>query len=49
MDMNDRALRDIVIGLGGTGNGMPRRGRLQHHRRQRSDGHPLLGHRIMRT
>ncbi len=24
MDMNDRALRDIVIGLGGTGNGMPR-------------------------
>ncbi len=24
MDMNDRALRDIVIGLGGTGNGIPR-------------------------
>ena len=24
MDMNDRALRSIVIGLGGTGNGMPR-------------------------
>ena len=24
MDMNDRALRDIVIGLGGPGNGMPR-------------------------
>lgn len=24
MDMNDRALRDIVIGLGGTGNSMPR-------------------------
>ncbi|MBL7965210.1 MAG: formate--tetrahydrofolate ligase [Flavobacteriales bacterium] len=24
MDMNDRALRRIVIGLGGTGNGMPR-------------------------
>jgi formate--tetrahydrofolate ligase len=24
MDMNDRALRNIVIGLGGTGNGMPR-------------------------
>ena len=23
-DMNDRALRDIVIGMGGTGNGMPR-------------------------
>lgn len=26
MDMNDRALRDIVIGLGGTGNGLPRQG-----------------------
>jgi formate--tetrahydrofolate ligase len=24
VDMNDRSLRDIVIGLGGTGNGMPR-------------------------
>ncbi|MCB9222607.1 MAG: formate--tetrahydrofolate ligase [Crocinitomicaceae bacterium] len=24
MDMNDRSLRDIVIGLGGTGNGIPR-------------------------
>jgi len=24
MDMNDRSLRDIVIGLGGTGNGTPR-------------------------
>ncbi|MBP9080003.1 MAG: formate--tetrahydrofolate ligase [Flavobacteriales bacterium] len=24
MDMNDRSLRDITIGLGGTGNGMPR-------------------------
>ena len=24
MDMNDRALRQIVIGLGGTGNGIPR-------------------------
>ena len=24
MDMNDRALRDITIGLGGTGNGVPR-------------------------
>ena len=23
-DMNDRALRDIVVGLGGTGNGVPR-------------------------
>ncbi len=24
LDMNDRALRDLVIGLGGTGNGVPR-------------------------
>jgi len=24
VDMNDRALRDIVVGLGGTGNGEPR-------------------------
>jgi len=24
MDMNDRSLRDIVVGLGGTGNGIPR-------------------------
>jgi formate--tetrahydrofolate ligase len=24
LDMNDRALRDIVVGLGGTGNGIPR-------------------------
>ncbi|EKD30740.1 MAG: hypothetical protein ACD_77C00477G0008 [uncultured bacterium] len=24
MDMNDRVLRDIVVGLGGTGNGIPR-------------------------
>jgi len=26
MDMNDRALRDITIGLGGTANGIPRQG-----------------------
>ena len=26
IDMNDRALRDITIGLGGTGNGIPRQG-----------------------
>ncbi len=24
LDMNDRALRDIIVGLGGTGNGVPR-------------------------
>lgn len=26
MDMNDRALRDVVLGLGGTANGIPREG-----------------------
>jgi formate--tetrahydrofolate ligase len=28
LDMNDRALRDIVLGLGGTASGMPREGRF---------------------
>jgi formate--tetrahydrofolate ligase len=28
MDMNDRALRDMTIGLGGTANGYPRQGRF---------------------
>ena len=38
LDMNDRALREIVVGLGGPGNGFPRAGRLRHHRRLRGDG-----------
>ena len=29
LDMNDRALRHVVIGLGGTGDGMPRQDRFQ--------------------
>ena len=38
MDMNDRALREIVCSLGGVANGYPARGRLRHHRRLRGDG-----------
>ena len=30
LDVNDRALRDVVIGLGGPGNGYPREIRLRH-------------------
>src|SRR4030095_4726247 len=36
MDMNDRALRDIVVSLGGTANGYPREGGL--HIRVASEG-----------
>ena len=38
VDMNDRALRRIVVGLGDGKNGPPRRDRLRYHRRERSDG-----------
>ena len=38
VDLNDRALRDVVIGLGGPLNGVPAPGRLRHHRRLRGDG-----------
>ena len=38
MDMNDRALRDIVVGLGGKANGYVRADRLRHHRCLRGDG-----------
>jgi formate--tetrahydrofolate ligase len=41
MDMNDRALREIVCSLGGVANGFPREDRLRHHRRLRSHGDPL--------
>ena len=44
VDVNDRALRDIVVGLGGPGNGYPRAGRLRHRGRLRSDGDLLPGH-----
>ena len=43
VDMNDRALRDIVVGLGGSANGFPRAGWLRHRGRLRSDGHLLPG------
>ncbi len=45
LDMNDRALRDVVIGLGGVANGAPRRGRVRHHRRVRGHGGVLPGAR----
>ena len=32
LDMNDRALRQITIGLGGRANGYPRESGLRHHR-----------------
>ena len=38
MDMNDRALREIVCSLGGVANGYPARGRLRHHGGVRGDG-----------
>ena len=38
VDMNDRALRSIVIGLGGKVNGIPREDRLYHHRCKRDHG-----------
>ena len=39
--MNDRALRDIVIGLGGAHRGRAARDRLRHHGGVRGDGDPL--------
>jgi formate--tetrahydrofolate ligase len=44
MDMNDRALRDITVGLGGPANGYPAPGRLRHRRRLRGDGDLLPRH-----
>ena len=38
VDMNDRSLRQIVVGLGGRANGYPRETGLRHHRRLRGDG-----------
>ena len=38
--MNDRALREIAIGLGGRANGYPREIGLRHHRGLRGDGDP---------
>ena len=38
LDMDDRALRQVVIGLGGRPNGVPARDGLRHHRGLRGDG-----------
>ena len=38
VDMNDRALRQIAVGLGGRAQRLPARDRLRHHRRLRGDG-----------
>ena len=40
LDVNDRALRNIVIGLGTRQDGVPRADGLRHHRGVRGDGHP---------
>ena len=45
MDMNDRALRDIVVGLGGRTEGVPRETGLRHHGRERGHGDPVPGQR----
>ena len=45
LDMNDRALRQVIVGLGGRINGSPARDRLRHHRRIRGHGHPRGGAR----
>ena len=41
VDMNDRALRQIVLGLGGRIGRRAARERLLHHRRLRGHGDPL--------
>jgi formate--tetrahydrofolate ligase len=38
LDLNDRALREMVVGLGGASNGFSARGRVRHHGRARDDG-----------
>ena len=45
MDMNDRALREIVCSLGGVRQRLSARGRLRHHGRLRGDGDPVPRHR----
>ena len=49
LDMNDRALRQIVGSLGGVANGYPREDRLRHHRRVRDHGDPVPRHATSRT
>ena len=43
VDLNDRALRQIVVGLGGVHQRGAPRGRLRHRRGVRGDGDPLPG------
>ena len=38
VDMNDRTLRNIAVGLGGRAERLPARDRVRHHRRVRGDG-----------
>ena len=42
MDMNDRALRNITIGLGGKGERRAARGSLHDHRSVRGYGYPAV-------
>ena len=49
MDMNDRALREIVCSLGGVRQRLPARGRLRHHRGLGGDGDPLPRRATSRT
>ena len=44
--MNDRALREVVVGLGGHANGFPRDRGLRHRGRLGADG-DLLPHRVL--
>ena len=44
IDVNDRSLRNAVIGLGGRLDGVPPRNRVRHHRRVRGDGDPRTLH-----
>ena len=46
LDMNDRALREVVVALGGHVERLPPRGRLRHRRRLGADG-DLLPHRVV--
>ena len=49
MDMNDRALREITVALGGPGQRLPARGRLRHRGGLRGDGDLLPRPRRSRT
>jgi formate--tetrahydrofolate ligase len=46
MDMNDRALRQMVVGLGGTANSVPREDGFDIVVASGSDGHFLFGHQL---